>query len=332
MDATVRHPHPQDRRARRDRLQKCFIGWHRIRTGIGMALPRESIYLSVDALPEPLEPTRVRKVPTGIADLDSIVDGGFPSGSTILLLGDVGAGMQEYVYTASAKTSLVNERPQARHYYLGDHCDHSELPNQVCYVTFSRSKEIILQELATSFNGDYYRAFRDHTVFKDFSSVYFRHSVVPATWTNEDDVFDRPSTNILEELVAFLDENAHDSMVVIDSITDLAVSDIVEIKDLVTTQGSPASREAMERPRIPDAHAGNPRTAARFALDGQHRRVPRFRMADIDSIEHPPAIHVPGEVHRGATPPTAGQDRPLPHDGVVQSRSRCRVHGTDLLR
>src|SRR5256885_56920 len=98
-------PHPQDRRARRDRLQKCFIGWHRIRTGIGMALPRDSIYLSV----------------------------------------------------------------------------------------------------------------------------------VPATWTNEDDVFDRPSTNILEELVAFLDENAHDSMVVIDSITDLAVSDIVEIKDLVTT-------------------------------------------------------------------------------------------------
>src|SRR5437867_6422161 len=113
-----------------------------------MALTRESIYSSVDALPEPLEPTRVKKVPTGIADLDSIVDGGFPSGSTILLLGDVGAGMQEYVYTASAKTSLVNERPQARHYYLGDHCDHSELPNQVCYVTFSRSKEIILQELA----------------------------------------------------------------------------------------------------------------------------------------------------------------------------------------
>src|SRR2546426_646548 len=75
----------------------------------------------------------------------------------------------------------------------------------------------------------------DQPVFKDFSSVSSRHSVVPATWTNEDDVFDRPSTNILEELVAFLDENARGSMVVIDSITDLAVSDIVEIKDLVTT-------------------------------------------------------------------------------------------------
>ena len=202
---------------------------------IGMALPRESIYLSVDALPEPLEPTRVRKVPTGIADLDSIVNGGFPSGSTILLWGDIGAGMQEYIYTAGSKVALVNERPESRRYYLGDHCDDSDLPSQVCYVTFSRSKEIILQELATSFNGDYYRAFRDRTVFKDFSSMYFRHSVVPASWTHEDDLFDLPSSGLLEELVTFLDENARDSIVVIDSLTDLAISDLVEVRDLVTT-------------------------------------------------------------------------------------------------
>src|SRR5256886_7317282 len=110
-----------------------------------MALTRESIYSSVDALPEPLEPTRVRKVPTGIADLDSIVNGGFPSGSTILLSGDVGAGMLEYVYTAASKTALVNARPEDRRYYLGDHCADSELPTPVCYVTFSRSKETILQ-------------------------------------------------------------------------------------------------------------------------------------------------------------------------------------------
>ncbi len=200
-----------------------------------MALPRESIYLSVDALPEPLEPTRVRKVPTGIADLDSIVNGGFPSGSTILLWGDIGAGMQEYIYTAGSKVALVNERPESRRYYLGDHCDDSDLPSQVCYVTFSRSKEIILQELATSFNGDYYRAFRDRTVFKDFSGMYFRHSVVPASWTREDDLFDLPSSGLLEELVTFLDENARDSIVVIDSLTDLAISDLVEVRDLVTT-------------------------------------------------------------------------------------------------
>lgn len=201
---------------------------------IGMALTRDSVFLSMEAFLEPDQMPHVRKVPTGIADLDSIVNGGFPSGSTILLWGDVGAGMLEYVYTAASKTALVNARPDARRYYLGDHCDASDLPARVCYVTFSRSKEIILQEVATSFNADYFRAFRDRTVFKDFSSMYFRHSVVPATWTQQEDAFGLPSTNLLEELVTFLDDNANDSMVVIDSLTDLAISDLVEPKDLVT--------------------------------------------------------------------------------------------------
>ncbi|HEY7589234.1 MAG TPA: recombinase RecA [Thermoplasmata archaeon] len=197
------------------------------------ALGSEGVHLHLEHAT--LDRSTVRKVPTGIADLDSIVDGGFPSGSTVLLLGDIGAGMTEYVYTASSKIALVNDRPEARHYYLGDHCDDSDLPTRVCYVTFSRSKEIILQELATSFNDDFYRAFRERTLFKDFSSLYFRHSVVPSSWTQEEDWFDLPSTSILEELVTFLDENAEDSMVVIDSLTDLAISDLVDMKDLVTT-------------------------------------------------------------------------------------------------
>ncbi len=176
----------------------------------------------------------IRKVPTGIADLDSIVDGGFPSGSTVLLKGDIGAGMQEFAYTAASKIAIVNERPSAWHYYLGDHCDTSDLPSKIAYVTFSRSRETILTELATSFNSEYFYAFRDRTIFKDFSSVYYRHSVVPQTWTHQD-AFDLPSTNILEELVNFLEEEGQGAMVVIDSITDLAVSDAVEMRDLVTT-------------------------------------------------------------------------------------------------
>src|SRR5438309_2050858 len=57
----------------------------------------------------------------------------------------------------------------------------------------------------------------------------------PTAWTKGDDVYDLPAGNILEQLVTFLDENARDSMVVIDSITDLAVSEVVEMRDLVTT-------------------------------------------------------------------------------------------------
>ena len=58
--------------------------------------------------------------------------------------------------------------------------------------------------------------------------------MVPQSWTHQD-AFDLPSTNILEELVTFLEEEGQGSMVVIDSITDLAVSEAVEMRDLVTT-------------------------------------------------------------------------------------------------
>jgi KaiC/GvpD/RAD55 family RecA-like ATPase len=203
----------------------------------GMALTEEDVFGSTSpnaSYGAKDEHMVVRKVPTGIADLDSIVDGGFPSGSAVLLCGDIGAGMQEFAYTAASKIAIVNQRPEAWHYYLGDHCDRSDLPAKICYITFARSRDTILQELATSFNPEFYYAFRDCTVFKDFSSIYYRHSVVPSAWTQQEDVFDLPSSNILEELVDFLEEEAQEAIVIIDSLTDLAVSEAVEMKDLVT--------------------------------------------------------------------------------------------------
>ena len=44
-----------------------------------------------------------QKMPTGIESLDPILDGGVPQGSVILLIGDLGAGNYEFIYS-----SLVN--------------------------------------------------------------------------------------------------------------------------------------------------------------------------------------------------------------------------------
>src|SRR5256885_16737662 len=59
---------------------------------IGMALTRESAFLCGGAVPEPLEATRVRKVPTGIAGLGSIRDGGLASCSPSVLCSAVVRG------------------------------------------------------------------------------------------------------------------------------------------------------------------------------------------------------------------------------------------------
>ena len=200
-------------------------------------LTAERIYSSAETLNagESQDAFSIRKVPTGIADLDSIVDGGFPEGSLVLLLGDIGAGMQEYVYTAGSKIAIVRQHPEFRRYFLGEACADSVLPEKICYATFSRSREAVLQELGASFNGEFYYAFRDLALFKDFSGTYFRNSVVPASWTQQEGAFGSPSENILESLVSFLDENARGSLVVIDSLTDLVESEAVEMRDLVTT-------------------------------------------------------------------------------------------------
>lgn len=201
-----------------------------------MALTQDASVQPEESFDAEAEPGDMRKIPTGIADLDTIVNGGFPAGSTVLLMGEEGAGLREYVYTSAAKLSLVRERPDVRTYYLGHACRDSVLPEKICYVTFARSREVVLREFAASLNGDYYGAFRRNTTFRDFSAPYFRRTVVPARWTEPPpSVLGAPQQNLLEGLVEFLDDNGPHSMIVVDSLSDLVDSEAAEPRDVVST-------------------------------------------------------------------------------------------------
>src|SRR2546427_9297405 len=147
-----------------------------------MALTGEAVAQPEDSFPADAAPPTIRRIPTAIADLDAIVEGGFPEGSVVLLMGEEGAGMREYVYTSAAKLTIVREDPRLRSFYLGPGCDASALPEKVCYATFARSRDVVLREFAASLNEDYYRAFRRATVFRDFSPTDFRRTGVPARW------------------------------------------------------------------------------------------------------------------------------------------------------
>lgn len=179
------------------------------------------------------EPAKM--IPTGVADFDSIIKGGFPAGSVILLVGDLGAGQTEFALTSAAKLAMVKEKPTSAPFLLGAGKD-SRLPDKICYITFSRSREEVLSEMEAAFNPDFYSSFENTVQFKDFSSAYFRKTMVPRSWTGETtSIFqsDGSSENVLEGLVNYLDENAPGSMIIIDSLTDLVVSASIEIADLV---------------------------------------------------------------------------------------------------
>jgi len=201
----------------------------------GMPLTDDLHYSEQEASLKEFDPFSLKKIPTGVADLDGIVGGGFPSGSLVLLSGDVGAGMHEYAYTGLAKIAIVRENPRLRGYFLGEVCNSSVLPEKICYVTFSRSKEVILQDISNAFNPQYLYAIRDATIFKDLSRTYFRRTLVPQSWTHQESLFNSKPEGLLESLIDFLDGNAENSLVIIDSLTDLVETEAVEMKDLIST-------------------------------------------------------------------------------------------------
>jgi KaiC/GvpD/RAD55 family RecA-like ATPase len=177
-----------------------------------------------------------QRIPTGVADFDSIIRGGLPSGSVVLLLGDVGGGGLEFALTSAAKIGIVKEFPETRAFMLGDAGKAGKLPERMCYVTFSRSKNDILQEVKMSFNKDFFESLSHNLLFKDFSKDYFVHTVVPTSWLDfegEGLFSDTKKDGLMESLVDFLDTNAPRSLVVMDSLTDLVVSETVNFQDVI---------------------------------------------------------------------------------------------------
>ncbi len=179
----------------------------------------------------------MKKIPTGVSDLDSIIKGGVPAGSVVLLFTEIGAGGLEYVYTSSAKILRAKKEPEDIETILGAECKGSILPEEIHYITFSRAKEDILEEVRTSFDQHYYDTIENSVNFEDLSTKYFQRTMVPPVWSGDDgtDLFsEKKETDLLEELVHFLEDNAEENMVVIDSLTDLLTNSSIDNDKLVT--------------------------------------------------------------------------------------------------
>ena len=62
-----------------------------------------------------MQETQKTRMPTGIASLDPILDGGIPPGTMILLLGEIGAGNYEFAYSSTVNSLECMSRPGCRH-------------------------------------------------------------------------------------------------------------------------------------------------------------------------------------------------------------------------
>lgn len=161
------------------------------------------------------------RMPTGITSLDPLLDGGVPPGTVVLLLGEHGAGNVEFVQTSIMHLAILKRSGKAGKHLL--------LPDRIVYVTLTRMREDILREMALSFNPDLYTELKEEIVFHDLSELYFDASIVPPDWYGEGSSIERlqkkqrrDSGEILAELTRVLGKSPNNSLIVMDSLTDIA--------------------------------------------------------------------------------------------------------------
>ena len=159
-----------------------------------------------------------QKMPTGIESLDPILDGGVPRGSVILLTGDLGAGNYEFVYSSLINTLKVRK---------GSAPEGIIVPKEVRYVSFTRLKEDVKQEILSSLKIDGLEQFVDAIRFDDLSDHYFDDSIVPDEWYSTSDIKTRMQMrsgheSIFVRLSKVIDAALPDSLIVLDSVTEIA--------------------------------------------------------------------------------------------------------------
>ncbi|OQA52680.1 MAG: circadian clock protein KaiC [Euryarchaeota archaeon ADurb.Bin294] len=159
-------------------------------------------------------------MPTGLSTLDPVFDGGIPPGSVVLLKGDIGSGKIEFAYSSMIHLSHLMDKESSDEKVL--------IPKEIRYITVTKRKESILREISQSFHEDFLSHI-EKIHFEDLSDIYFDTSLVPITWYSEyDDIIERMTArrkihdNLLTTLSFTLDDVPNQSLVIIDSLTEIA--------------------------------------------------------------------------------------------------------------
>lgn len=163
------------------------------------------------------EPQETR-MPTGIASLDPILDGGVPPGTLTLLFGEIGAGHYEFAYSSTVNTLAAMQQVAATGIIY---------PKKILYITFTRREDDIRHEIVQSFCPGAAPGGMEGIAFEDLSDLYFDRSIVPDSWYSRSDTLTRlqkrsEHANIFMRLAEIFAAAEPETLVILDSITDIA--------------------------------------------------------------------------------------------------------------
>ncbi|EMA65914.1 RAD55 family ATPase [Halorubrum kocurii] len=179
-------------------------------------------------------------LPFGVARLDSILGGGAPPGNVVLLAGESGAGAREFLYTSAAMNALGHADAELFDLYYGDLPADAALPEEVHYISFTADTGAITREMGYTMADEIVDAAIGEIDFRDLSPEYFQLSPIPRDWYEDEtasitELGDRGEyEDVLTAFGDYLSAHADDSLVCIDSVTDLVsmVDDDTEWSDV----------------------------------------------------------------------------------------------------
>jgi KaiC/GvpD/RAD55 family RecA-like ATPase len=181
------------------------------------------------------------RLPFGIRQLDGIVDGGAPAGSVVLLSGQAGAGSRAFMYTTAVMNGLATIDHDLFELHYGDLAGNARLPEEIHYISFTATEPQLRDEISMTMDPEIAEPAFGEIEFTSLSKQYFHVSPVPRSWyaSEAPDITDlrkrhEEREGLLSALGTELSRNAAGSVVVIDSLSDLAgaIGEDLEWSDL----------------------------------------------------------------------------------------------------
>jgi archaellum biogenesis ATPase FlaH len=168
------------------------------------------------------------RLPFGVNRLDEMIRGGAPTGSVVLLSGEVGAGAREFMYTSAVMNGLARTDEDLFDLHYGDLHSDARKPDGIHYITFTSDKSQLREEIGTVMDEEIAASGLEPVEFCSLSRQFFHVSPVPRNWyaSETPDIKNlrkrhEEREGLLSALGDALNQRAPGNLVVIDSLSDL---------------------------------------------------------------------------------------------------------------
>ncbi|MEM0140510.1 MAG: hypothetical protein QXN66_00505 [Thermoplasmatales archaeon] len=159
------------------------------------------------------------RVPTFVPSFDTISKGGVPEGSSVLLLGQPGAGNLEFCLSSAANLSQALRGKAFRE------LDGFEVKilGGIVYVSFSKPKKEVFRIISLSLENRLASDLISTINVLDYSRLFYQQTQVPLSWVGEYSTL-RDRENLVSTFIRDIEKVGRDRLIIVDSLTDLLTS------------------------------------------------------------------------------------------------------------